>query len=287
MLAVYAECRWKSMPWRCVVPARILGIEEDGEAETSERRHRRDFTGADSGVAETSASDHSAQVIRKVAQIRGLESRDGGGLRTKGQAVLLAAPARIVQASGNCDAVCVEQARYLLFLFLARYRCDYGREILRGVILFAAAFNGDADGVHLRVEDIRAMRRRVHPGNVKCGNVGSLCDILRNQAEARTCQTQASLEISFTVEAVREGVMFGEQSGVETGGVRERGVPLQLTQAERCAFAVHRIVEHLFGGVGGASTSRGSGRGVRSRDDAENEDRRERDAHENPKNAMM
>ena len=80
--------------------------------------------------------------------------------------------------------------------------------------------------------------------------------------------------------------MFGEQSGVETGGVRECGIPLQLTQAERGAFAIDGIVKHLFGGVGGTSTSRGSGRGVRSRDDAENEYRRERDAHENPKDAM-
>src|SRR6266404_7349799 len=164
-----------------------LGIEEDGEAEASERGHRRDFAGADDGVAEASAGDHSAQVIRKAAQIRGLESRDGGGLRTKGCTVLLAAPARIVRATGNCDSVRVEEMRHLLFLFLARRRCDYGREILCGVIFLASAFNGDTDGVHLRVEDIRAMRRRVHPGNVKRGNVRSLCDVLRNQAKARAC----------------------------------------------------------------------------------------------------
>ena len=128
-------------------------------------------------------------------------------------------------------AVGKEQTRYLLFLFFARHRGNDGGEILRGEVLFAAAFDGDADGVYLRIENIGAMRRGIHPGNVQRRDVGSFGDVFRDQPEACAGHAQTSLQIGFAVETVRKRVVIGKKSGVQARGVGQGGVPLQLPQA--------------------------------------------------------
>ena len=82
--------------------------------------------------------------------------------------------------------------------------------------------------------------------------------------------------------------MVGEKSGMQAGGVGECIIPLQRAQAERGAFVVYCVVEHLFGGIRWTSTRRGRGSGccVRRGNQAKNDDRREREAHENVENVM-
>jgi|SRR6516225_7762207 len=145
---------------------RILLIQEDSEAEAGEGSDGGQFAGADGGVAETATGDHSAQVGGQMVEIGGLEARDGCRLRAERGVVLFATPARVFDAATRCEAIDLQKTRHLLFLFLARKRRDDGGEILRSVILFAAALDGHADGIHLWIEDVGTVRRGVHPRDV-------------------------------------------------------------------------------------------------------------------------
>src|SRR6266851_5267484 len=169
MQAVYAQPSPKSTAcWAGVGGGcqRILLIEENGEAETRERRTCRKLAGADGGMVEFSARDQASQIIRKTVQVRRFEPRDGHRLCTERQTVLIAILARIVHSRHDGKSVGLEQPRDLLFLLFAGHGGDDSSEILRRVILFPAALDGDADGVYLRVENIGAVRRGIHPSDV-------------------------------------------------------------------------------------------------------------------------
>ena len=185
----------------------FLGIQQHGEAEARKLARGRNLAGGYGGATKFSAGDQAPQVIRKMVQVGSFEPRDSNRLRAERRPILIAIPARIVHVRHDGKSIGLEKARDLLFLFLARSWRNDGGKILRSVIFFAAALDGDADGVYLWIEDVGAVRRRIHPRDVQRRNVGGLGDVFGDQAEAGASHVQTCLQVGFTVEAVRERIV--------------------------------------------------------------------------------
>jgi len=215
-------------------------------------------------------------------QVRRFEPQNRRRLRVERGAILIAAAPRIFYIIQQRKSAYLKHPRDLLLLLLTRHRRNRRRKILRSVIFVPALLDGNSDRVHLRIQNVGAVRRRIHPRDVQRGNVRSFRNILRNQAETCAGQAQPRLQIGFAIEAMRKRIVIGEEGGVQARGVGQRSVPLQLMQTQSGAFVVDGVVEHLFGGIG---RTRG-GRGERSGDETQYEDGREREAHENVKNGM-
>ncbi len=181
------------------------------------------------------------------------------GLRSEGERRPVAAAPRVLHRIQQRKSVGLQQTRDLLFLQLARKWRDGGGEILCSKIFLSAALNRDPNGIHLRIQNVGAVRRGIHPSGVQRENFWSFSNIFGNQAKACSSCAQPCLQIGFAVEAMRERIVVGEKCGVQARGIGQREIPLQLAKAECGAFAIHCVVEHLFGGVG--RTSRRSRRG--------------------------
>src|SRR5260221_14650698 len=108
------------------------------------------------------------------------------GLRSEGERRPVAAAARIFHVIQQRNSVGLQQARNLLFLLFARKWRDGGGEILCSKIFLSAALNRDSDGVHLRIQNVGAVRRGIHPSGVQRENFWSFGDVLGDLAKARS-----------------------------------------------------------------------------------------------------
>src|SRR5581483_3381891 len=96
-------------------------------------------------------------------QIRGLEMRHASRLRTGQSAAAPARAPRVLRILADAQTKLPKELADLSFLLFPAQGGDGRRKILHGKILFAALCHGDADGIEMRVQDVRAVTRRKHP----------------------------------------------------------------------------------------------------------------------------
>src|SRR5215831_912054 len=136
-----------------------LLVKDDGEAEAGEGRDGRHFAGAYCGAAEMTARRDARELVRQAGQVRGFEPGNAHRLRGIESAILVAAPAGLIRVGDQPDAVRLQQAANLLLLLFPVQLGNGSGEILGRVQLSAATLDRYTNRVHLRIENVRAMRR--------------------------------------------------------------------------------------------------------------------------------
>src|SRR5208337_2067541 len=96
----------------------------------------------------------------------------------------------------------------LEFLRIQSQKRYFRREVLRRKQQAAALHYRNAHGIQFAVEEIGAVRRRIHPLRVQPEDSWSLGDILRDQAEARARLHRSLLQWQLAGELVRERILL-------------------------------------------------------------------------------
>src|SRR5579863_1002086 len=120
-------------------------------------------------------------------------------------------------------------ARRLTSASFARCHCRSFRlaEILYRVQLAVAVGYADAGGVHVGVEDVGAVLRRLHEALMNGGGVRSLVHILGNPGEVSAGRSGSGEEIGLAGKLMRDGSLLGHALGVSAGGGGQSFVVLQ------------------------------------------------------------
>src|ERR1700677_3997765 len=116
--------------------------------------------------------------------------------------------------------------------FSRRSKSSDGRRLLRfgeifyGVELAVAVGYADAGGVHVGVEDVGAVLRRLHEALMNGGGGRSLVDVFGNPGEVSAGGSGSGEEIGLAGKLMRDGSLLGHALGMGAGGGGEGFVVL-------------------------------------------------------------
>ncbi len=192
-------------------------VEEDGYAEAGEFGRAGGMARAYGGGMVFSGVEFLCDFVGEVGDFRHFVAEDGGGFGAGPAAIKFASLARVGGAGGDVKIVSRQLRGDLLLLFVQRERRNRSREILDGEKHVAGLYYGDADGVQVWIEQVGAVRRRVHPLRVDTYDRGTLCDIFGDGAEACSGLARAVLHGRFAGKLVRQLVHLGHAQGVLMG----------------------------------------------------------------------
>ena len=111
-----------------------------------------------------------------------------------------------------------------------------------------------------RIEDIGAVRRRMHPLIVNFIGGRGDGDVFRKDREGRSFTAGALAQVWLAWELVRQRVMVHHHSAVFTSGGGETAIPVQRGEPRKNSRFVELLEQQFFrGGLRGFFRSRGGG----------------------------
>ena len=214
-------------------------VEENGEAVACEAILVRRLAGTDSGGA-IRAVGHFLEQFRwqllnfqsEIAdEVAGMDA----GSDTAREGARLA-----VGAGGSAEAQATggEQRADLVLLLVEAERGGQSSEILDGIVVDAAADDGDSNGAGALIEQIRAMTGRSHPKAVKLGGAAGNSHVFRDESELDTRMRDAVGEPRFAAKLMGNGTPVGHPLRVRASSVGEAIVPVERGKAARDSFAI-------------------------------------------------
>ena len=115
-----------------------------------------------------------------------------------------------------------------LLLDLLRSKLRYrGGKVLHGVVVPSPLHQADTDAVHARIENVGAMRRRVHPLLIQRLGAGRQSYILSNRAKMGTCRASTRVQVGLAGILMGKRGLLRHELCVLGCGLGQRGVPLQ------------------------------------------------------------
>ena len=129
------------------------------------------------------------QRLRQLVQISVQPAHRKAGLRAGSRvrhpAVHHASGAGQRRIAQNAHSAGLQQRGNRAFLLLLRQHGHGALKVGHGIERAAAGHNGHAYAVHIGVQHVGAVMRRVHPCIVNCGRIGANRHVLLDQAEVR------------------------------------------------------------------------------------------------------
>jgi hypothetical protein len=149
--------------------------------------------------AESPGTDLFLENFGQAAQIRRLPTHDEFRPHPSGGAVVHGTG---FAGSGNvsyrADATLAQQLRNIAFDLRRTHGCDAGREILYRPQISSLSDQPHANLIQPRIEDISAVRRRMHPLRLERRRVWRNGEVFRDHAKMRTFLPDAGHQISLS-----------------------------------------------------------------------------------------